>query len=603
VISGKITILDTVYEIAFISNYSETDKINYDGNQDLELHLLMQKKLPGYVTKCFLASGFDSEEAIASMEMTGDGPENSMKMMEAYIDKHYSHDPSMHSEFSIGLGGPFEFPPGHKVRICNFVKEVKQNYNKKISPVFNCAMKPPKLASLPENEQQTKQCSRKRLNASKEPQSGSNHKKCRTSIEVAFNETPSSSLTQSENKDYRQVQSSINYWIDGHQSELLRTLNEDHFSIKTVNNGTNVTVYVQCKLCNTPIKLQPKVTKMKGIQHGISNWTKHVTSCYLKKLKADSGQTKLTLKPIHLDPSDKNNSSQSPSLDSVLVKKVVLCSNEKISKRPSQSEIAQKQLLKAASDPCQSHITDYFHILNDIEKLLQANSKLSDLLQQYKKEQSEVIVFHDASFTSILRQLILNAERNLDKAPNHRRHSEILKKFSTALLIYAGPLTYDFIQKNMPEALPSLRTVQRIVCSDYETFSEGYFKFDELALHIEKYKASTSISIGEDATCVISRVDYDSETDKCVGFVLPLNDEGLPLVDSFIAVSFNAMQVMFRSAAKAKYAYVYMAQSLCLKAPPFCLACIGSDNKFTAQHVMLRWKHIYEECSKKVCLY
>ena len=42
-----------------------------------------------------------------------------------------------------------------------------------------------------------------------------------------------------------------------------------------------------------------------------------------------------------------------------------------------------------------------------------------------------------------------------------------------------------------------------------------------------------------------------------------------------------------------------MAQSLCLTAPPFCLACIGSDNKFTAQHVMLRWKHIYEECTKR----
>ena len=82
-----------------------------------------------------------------------------------------------------------------------------------------------------------------------------------------------------------------------------------------------------------------------------------------------------------------------------------------------------------------------------------------------------------------------------------------------------------------------------------------------------------------------------------MGFVLLLNDEDLALVDSFTA-SLNAMQAMFRSAAKAKYAYVYMAQSLCLKASPFYLACIGSDNKFTAQYVMLRWKHIYEECKR-----
>lgn len=84
-----------------------------------------------------------------------------------------------------------------------------------------------------------------------------------------------------------------------------------------------------------------------------------------------------------------------------------------------------------------------------------------------------------------------------------------------------------------------------------------------------------------------------------MGFVLPLDDNGLPVVDSFLAVSFSAMKDMFSSAAKAKYAYVYMVQSLCLTAPPFCLACIGSDNKFTAQHVMLQWKHIYNECRQR----
>jgi len=80
----------------------------------------------------------------------------------------------------------------------------------------------------------------------------------------------------------------------------------------------------------------------------------------------------------------------------------------------------------------------------------------------------------------------------------------LLKKFATALLIYAGPLTYDFIQKNMPEALPSLCSVQRIIYSDYKVFPEGCFKFDDLASNIKEYKASTAIPIGEDASHVIS---------------------------------------------------------------------------------------------------
>ena len=74
-------------------------------------------------------------------------------------------------------------------------------------------------------------------------------------------------------------------------------LNEEDYGIKAVNTGTTVIVYVKCKLCHTPIKLQPK-SKNAGIHHGISNWTKHVALCYFKWLKADSGQTKLVLKPI-----------------------------------------------------------------------------------------------------------------------------------------------------------------------------------------------------------------------------------------------------------------------------------------------------------------
>ena len=51
---------------------------NCDESQ--ELLSLMEQKLPEYVTKCFLASGFDSEEAIACMDVATDGPGNSIKM-------------------------------------------------------------------------------------------------------------------------------------------------------------------------------------------------------------------------------------------------------------------------------------------------------------------------------------------------------------------------------------------------------------------------------------------------------------------------------------------------------------------------------------------
>jgi len=37
------------------------------------------------------------------------------------------------------------------------------------------------------------------------------------------------------------------------------------------------------------------------------------------------------------------------------------------------------------------------------------------------------------------------------------------------------------------------------------------------------------VAIAEDATHVIARADYDNESDRVVGFVLPCDDNGLPL--------------------------------------------------------------------------
>ena len=62
---------------------------------------------------------------------------------------------------------------------------------------------------------------------------------------------------------------------------------------------------------------------------------------------------------------------------------------------------------------------------------------------------------------------------------------------------------------------------------------EGVFRFDKLLEHIQLHKSSKYVSIGEDATRIISRVDYDPKTNRCVGFVLPVDQDGLPLVDSF----------------------------------------------------------------------
>ena len=121
----------------------------------------------------------------------------------------------------------------------------------------------------------------------------------------------------------------------------------------------------------------------------------------------------------------------------------------------------RRKLELVASDSSQTRITDYHSILNDIERLTIENRTLSDLLRHVNIHEE----MPSCSLTPVLKQIISNAEKNAERLPHGRRHPEVLKKFSIALFIYAGPVAYEFLQQNLPQALPSLPTIRRIVHS------------------------------------------------------------------------------------------------------------------------------------------
>ena len=106
---------------------------------------------------------------------------------------------------------------------------------------------------------------------------------------------------------------------------------------------------------------------------------------------------------------------------------------------------------------------------------------------------------------------------------------------------------------------------------------------------MKKHNASLVVAISEDATWLISRVEYDSATNRLVGFVLPYNSEGLPLADSFLITSFDFIESCFQSNEVSKIAYVYMAKPIAHNIPAFYLGCVGSNNCFTATDVLQRW--------------
>jgi len=130
-------------------------------------------------------------------------------------------------------------------------------------------------------------------------------------------------------------------------------------------------------------------------------------------------------------------------------------------------------------------------------------------------------------------------------------------------------------------------------------FKNAFSRFDELLVHLNSYNASKTISLGEDTTRAMTRIEYDSETNKLVGFMLPCDDKGLPLCDAFLATSFEVIESHFKSGSVAQYGFVYMAQPLAVGVPALCLACMGTDNKFNADAVSKCWKYIYDELSQR----
>ena len=97
----------------------------------------------------------------------------------------------------------------------------------------------------------------------------------------------------------------------------------------------------------------------------------------------------------------------------------------------------------------------------------------------------------------------------------------------------------------MPEAIPSLSTVEREANRYYSPQAEGEFIFDKLLAHLEGYNTEKIVSMSEDATRVISRVEYDSSNNKIGGFVLPLDCNSLPIKTSFYATSFAEIEICF----------------------------------------------------------
>ena len=107
---------------------AENDKDIADSPEDDAMKSL-EKKLPPYVVNCLKTAGFDSVDAICSMDVS-ERRENSIRVIENYVEQYYStHQNLFANPSGCVQPKPFRFPPGHRMQIINFVREVKKFLN------------------------------------------------------------------------------------------------------------------------------------------------------------------------------------------------------------------------------------------------------------------------------------------------------------------------------------------------------------------------------------------------------------------------------------------------------------------------------------------
>jgi len=249
-------------------------------------------------------------------------------------------------------------------------------------------------------------------------------------------------------------------------------------------------------------------------------------------------------------------------------------------------------------------ITQFYPVLDKVNKLIKDNENLRQMLLNNINNNESVDYNSSNSFYSkslkiidgsingnlpILLQLLLKSSLNNSKhKPNANKFNETVKKFSLYLFFIGGRLLYETLCKNMPNSLPSIPCLFRYF-GKTQQLCEGRFRFMELRKYLHDRNFPLCIWLSEDATRITGRIEYDSASDKLVGFVLPLKN-GCPQLDTFIVTSVKSILDAFKTATKSKYAYCIMAQPSVPESPAFCVTVFGTDNRFSYKDVLHRWE-------------
>lgn len=196
-----------------------------------------------------------------------------------------------------------------------------------------------------------------------------------------------------------------------------------------------------------------------------------------------------------------------------------------------------------------------------------------------------------------LNKLLETADQNSKRPKGGFRFDYQLKSFAAFLRMLAGRMAYELLQQNLPLAFPSLSTIDRDIRRTQANVIEGVPRCHELLQYLKDRNLPLAVCLSEDATRIINRVQYDSSTNQLIGFVLPTDNNGMPIPFSYKARSSQEIVDHFSNGIVSNFVNTIMAKP-CGNAPAFCVLIFGSGSSYTGKDVANRWEFMTNELKK-----
>lgn len=199
----------------------------------------------------------------------------------------------------------------------------------------------------------------------------------------------------------------------------------------------------------------------------------------------------------------------------------------------------KRQLYKSISN--QTRIPQHFKVISEIQSLLNKNKSLQNTIQNLLNPVTDA----QDSGTSydVLNLLVRTAKENQKTKQNGYRYENVIKQFSSYIFMLGGRLCYETLQKNI--GLPSPSSISRYLKANGPVVTEGVLRCEELKTYLTDNNLPLYVWLSEDATRINGRIQYDSNTNQLIGFVLPFDSNGMPISSTYMARSATEIEKHF----------------------------------------------------------